>query len=350
MEIRPNKPFSLTVYLHSLIVSVAVFILYFLWFLVLDRRLIFLYGHRHTTPFDADTASRYWMTGLVAGGVVLLANVVSGFLLRMLYRDMELPDWRRVWKNVCFILAVPILVLLLFIGRPAIALPLSLWIMVVLFASIGLALYAGSFIVRRFRESVWLFFEGLALVPVLQILPLAIDYGIRRSLPSTFIIAPLILIFAALLWLFVMTLLHKPFKQPFASQTNIFLSGLVVLYLLLPLVHYANSRPGYIRYISNSANFFAREVWVQVAALLMAAGVLRIAGKWRKQNSERSLKTLVFWLTAFAAAGYLIMGLAAGKETDIWKCEGDRWVKQGNPPYEKPFPEECGIIDKAMGL
>jgi len=47
--------------------------------------------------------------------------------------------------------------------------------------------------------------------------------------------------------------------------------------------------------------------------------------------------------------GFLIIWATTGKETDIWLCKDDKWIKQGNPPYEKPFDEECGIVDKAMG-
>lgn len=48
--------------------------------------------------------------------------------------------------------------------------------------------------------------------------------------------------------------------------------------------------------------------------------------------------------------GFLATWATIGKETDIWLCKEDKWVKQGNPSYEKPFDEECGIIDKAMGV
>ena len=67
-----------------------------------------------------------------------------------------------------------------------------------------------------------------------------------------------------------------------------------------------------------------------------------------KNNDFNPVKSLLFWLTLLTVVGFLITNVTAGKETDIWVCKNDQWVKQGNPPYEKPFDEECGIIDKAF--
>ena len=51
--------------------------LFYTWFAVLDRYFIFLYHHNmgpgfDTTPFGWVTASHYWMSGLVAGGAVMV--------------------------------------------------------------------------------------------------------------------------------------------------------------------------------------------------------------------------------------------------------------------------------------
>jgi hypothetical protein len=52
--------------------------LFYTWFAVRDRYFIFLYFHDmgagfDTTPFGRVTASRYWMSGLVAAGAVWVA-------------------------------------------------------------------------------------------------------------------------------------------------------------------------------------------------------------------------------------------------------------------------------------
>jgi hypothetical protein len=146
-------------------------------------------------------------------------------------------------------------------------------------------------------------------------------------------------------------LLYKRFKQSFTSPLNIFLSSLTTTYLLLPLYHYLTSRPKYI-YISDSANFFANSIWLQVATFLVAFGVIWLVNRWREKKADdlNPVKKLLFLLVMLTVTGFLIIWATTGKETDIWLCKDDKWVKQGNPPYEKPFDEECGIIDKAMGV
>jgi len=333
---------------HFVLTSGVVLFLYSLWFLVLDRRFVFLYGHLHSTPFDFRTASRYWMTGLVANGVVLIAYTIVNLVIKKVRRDYQLPDWKVIWKYVCLILILPLFIILTFVGKPPTPALLSFWILVVLFAGLRLVLYASNFIVSNFRRSVWAFFDGLALLPILQLLPLSVDYGLRKSSPPVIVIVPLVTILIDLLWFWIMTLLYKRFKQPFTFSLNIFLSGLVSSYLLLPLLHYINSRPGHIRYISDSANFFANEIWLQVTTFLVVVAVLWLVGRWRKNNDFSRVKSLLLWLTIFTVVGYLVMGLTTGKETDICVCKDDQWVKQGNPSYKKPFNKECDILDKAI--
>jgi len=329
-------------HLFSLVVAFAVLILYAFWFYFLDRRLIFLYGHRHTTPFDCDTASRYWMTGLVAGGTVFFVTVIFGMVSKQLHA-YTVPGWKQVWKNACLLLTAPVLALLLFIGKPPIPPFLSLWILAVLFVSLGVALYAGSFVVRRFRQSVWGFFDGLAFAMVFQPFPLYIDYGLRRGAIAFSIFAPIIIIVICVSWLYIMPYLHKRFRQPFNSPADVFLSGMTTAYLLLPLLHYLISRPNHVRYVSNSANFFAGELWIQILAYSVAGTMLWFIGKIRKQKDFTHVTHLLLLFGVMTAAGYLIMASAMGKDTDVWVCSNGQWLRQGNPIYEKPFPEECVI-------
>lgn len=335
----------------SVLISVAVLALYFLWFIFLDRRFTFLYGHLHSTPFDFRTASRYWMIGLVTSGAVLIAYTIVNLILKISRHGYQLPDWKVIWKYSCLILALPLFIILTFIGKPPIPVFLSLWIIAVLFAGLRLALYTSNFIVSNFRQSVWAFFDGLALVPILLFIPLGIEFGLRKSLPAVLIITPIVVIGIALLGLWIMTLLYKRFKQPFPSSLNVFLSGLTTAYLLLPFYHYLTSRPNHI-YISDNGNFLASSIWLQVMAFLAVTGVIWLVNKWRaKKTSDLDpVKKLLFLLMLLNVVGFLVNWATTGKETDVWLCKEDKWVKQGNPPYEKPFDEECGIIDKAMGV
>jgi len=70
---RPHR----TLYLHALLIRGGVLALFYYWFVVANRYVIFLYMHLDATPFDERTRSRYWMAGLVATGHRLFLPVVS---------------------------------------------------------------------------------------------------------------------------------------------------------------------------------------------------------------------------------------------------------------------------------
>jgi len=306
----------------------------------------------HHTPFDLFTASRHWMTGLVASGIVLITHTVFNLIVKKLNRNYHLTEWKSVWKYSCLILSLLLFGILIFTGKPPMPVLLSLWILVILFTGLRLVLYASNFIVTNFRQSIWLFFDGLALSPILTILSPSIAYGLRRSSSqgTYIIILPLVVIGSGLFWFWIMTILLKRFRQPYPSLLNVFLSGLTISYLLLPLLHYLESRPGYVRYITNSENFIPNNFYLQILAFLVATGMVWLVGRWRKIVNFRPAGMLLLLLILFSLGNLLINSIIVDKETDIWLCKDDKWVKQGNPPYEKPFDEECGIIDKAMGV
>jgi len=182
----------------------------------------------------------------------------------------------------------------------------------------------------------------------------AVEVVLRKpSLPMMLVfIIPAVTIGISLVWFWMITFLYRRFKQPFSSSLNIFLSGLTINFPLLPLLHYSTSRPGYVRYITTDGNFFASSRWLQIVTFAMAASLVLAVSQWREKKKNivgfKSLKKLLVFLMLFLLGGLLVNKMAIGKETDIWLCKNDKWVKQGNPPYEKPFDEKCGIIDKAF--
>lgn len=77
--------------LYALPVTALVLSLFYTWFAIADRYFVFLYYHDmgprypDTSPFSAITSSRYWMTGLVASGIVMVFYVLVNGLLGRLY-------------------------------------------------------------------------------------------------------------------------------------------------------------------------------------------------------------------------------------------------------------------------
>ncbi len=64
--------------------------LFYYWFGVANRYIIFLYYHLDAGPFDSRTVTRYWMSGLVASGAVMvlyaMANWFGGRVAGIFYR------------------------------------------------------------------------------------------------------------------------------------------------------------------------------------------------------------------------------------------------------------------------
>ena len=76
-----------TAVLFAVPITVLVLYLFYSWFVLADRNIIFLYDHDmgprapDTSPFSIVTSSRYWMSGLVAAGFVLLFYTTVHWLL-----------------------------------------------------------------------------------------------------------------------------------------------------------------------------------------------------------------------------------------------------------------------------
>ena len=64
--------------MHALPVTVLVLSLFYYWFAIADRHIVFLYYHDvgpfvgDTSPFSAVSSSRYWMAGLVSSGMAVV--------------------------------------------------------------------------------------------------------------------------------------------------------------------------------------------------------------------------------------------------------------------------------------
>src|SRR5690606_2084434 len=94
------------------IVALVTYLIY-TWFAVSARYFIFLYFHEmgagfDTTPFGAVPASRYWVSGLVPRGAVVLLYLAANFVLGRLLRADRAPVWWRAW----LLAAVPLLVII----------------------------------------------------------------------------------------------------------------------------------------------------------------------------------------------------------------------------------------------
>ena len=119
----------LAAFWHALPVTAVVLGLIVYWYAVANRTVVFLYDHDmgprvpDTGPFSAVTRSRYWMAGLVAGGVVIAGYTVALFCAGRLRRAYRPPPWWRVWLLCALPLLAGIPAITMTVNAPTLLLP-----------------------------------------------------------------------------------------------------------------------------------------------------------------------------------------------------------------------------------
>jgi hypothetical protein len=276
---------------HAMPISLVILCLFYYWFAVADRYTVFLYGHLGATPFDEVTSSRYWMSGLVATGIVTVGYTLLNWLLGRIaasrHLDYSPPGWWRVWA-----LCIPALV----IGIPAITMTLN-WptlppanaaaCTVVAIVGLALALLPSSLAARRPSDLSWLALDGMGLMPsllLLRVMELP-DRGLIGT--NVAYLVALGSLLAGIIWLGIMTALRARRRKPWPAASSILVAGLSFSYLLMPVVHYVLATPSGYKYISTASNFFALSIWIQLLALMvtavLAVGITLVRRKLRSR-------------------------------------------------------------------
>ena len=257
--------------------------LFYYWFALADRYVIFLYGHTTTgippaQPFDETTSSRYWMCGLVASGLVLLLNTAVEWALGRLAahrrRAYAPPAWWQVWALCLLPLAIGIPLITMTVNTPTLPLALAMLCVAATLAGLALALWPGAWAAQRPGDLVWLAGDGVGLMPTLLLLRTVELPG--RGLSVTVPLAVLAAVGGTLLgigWLGVMSGLRMWRRQSWPQAHEVWLAGLGLSYLLLPVVHHLLATPPAYRYISTASNFFAFNNGLQILVFLVAAGL-----------------------------------------------------------------------------
>jgi len=273
-------------------ISLLVLGLFYYWFAVADRYFIFLYYHNmgpvvpDTSPFSPITSSRHWMAGLVTSGAILVLYAAVNWLLGRLSADYHPPVWWRVWVLSAAPLMIGIPAITRTVNHPTLPLADATQATLAALAGLGLALLPGAMAARRPGELFWLALDGGGLM--LMLVAVVGVQNVPRWLASGGIwwIGMLVAaVVVAVAWLLVVTGLRTFFWTPVPGAAILFLAGLCVAYVLMPLVHHVLGTDG-LFYITNSSNFFADNVGLQLAVWLLAAGL-----GWALTYLRRSLAT-----------------------------------------------------------
>ncbi len=269
------------------------------WFAVADRYVVFLYYHDmgplvpDTSPFSTTTSGRYWMTGLVLGGLVMVLYGTVNFGFGRLLRSYRPPEWWRVWLLCALPLAAGIPLITMTANQPTLPADLALTTAFVALAGLALALLPGRLAAEQPGETILLSLDGLGFMMILLNgvgLERVSDWLARGRIIYIWSMVLATIIGLGLLTL--VTLFRIWQRQPDPGPASLFLAAICVSYLLTPLVHYVSFTDGYY-YITTADNFFARNAWLQIALWLLAAALATGISKGRGFLIERRAKPAV---------------------------------------------------------
>ena len=253
------------------------------WFGAADRYRIFLYYHDmgpqvpNTSPFSAVTASRYWMSALVAAGTVMILYVAVNWLAGRLSCGYRPPAWWQVWALCAPALLLMIPLITMTLNQPQLPVRYAGQVTVAALAGLALALAPGRMAARRPHDLLLLSLDGLGLMFLLTSAPGLERIGRWLDGGNYFYIGAMAMsVMAGLFLLLALTILRTWRRRPMPSRRELFVAGLCVAYLAMPLLHHVGFTDGYY-YISDADNFFARDARLQLVIwlviLLLAAGV-----------------------------------------------------------------------------
>lgn len=243
--------------------------LYYDWFALSDRYFIFLYYHYvgDSAPFGAITITRYWMTGLVAAGTVMLLYLPLNFTLGRLFRGYRAPDWRRIWLLCALPLAILIPALVMSVNEPVMPPGIAALITLVLLIGLGLALPLGSVVAETRIGALLLLLLDAAAMSAFLLFQHFIE--VRGRLNGVTLIALAVILLVGLAGLGLLTGLYRWRRSLTPPTAPLMLLAFANLnYLFLPMLHhwvFSYDPP----YISDAANFFAGNLLLQVSVWIV---------------------------------------------------------------------------------
>lgn len=272
--------------LFALPIVAFVIYLFYTWFAVLDRYLIFLYFHDmglgfDTTPFGWVTVSRYWMSGLVASGAVMVQYIAINLVLGRVVKTFRAPKWWRLWIlcAIPLLLAIPAIVMT--VNDPVLPFINAVQVTVVTLIGLALAVMLGQVAAKRPVAYILLMIDGLALACLTAALIRFESYPRWLARGSTGVIyRHLAVLGVGIVLLAVMTIIYYWWRRAEIPKVTAWLvAGLDVKYLFLPLYHHlfwckddgSWTDADYFVYISDADNYFARSILVQIGVWLVVA-------------------------------------------------------------------------------
>jgi hypothetical protein len=262
--------------------------LFYYWFAIANRYVVFLYEHLGAGPFQEPNYSRHWMAGLVASGALLCVYALVGWccvsLAAAFHKTYLLPSWQHVWLLSAPPVAIGIWAITTRCNFPTLPWPLSARCIIATWIGMALALWLADLIVQQTSEALWVILHGAGIVPILLLLrAVELPFHGLASPASAYLLGIAGLI-VGVLWIAEAAHLRLAWQKPPLNPLSIFCAGLGLSYVVLPFVHYLFLTPPNIRYISTAGNFFANSPVVQL--LCWGIGALAAIVINKKMNQE----------------------------------------------------------------
>lgn len=284
------------------IVALVIY-LFYTWFAVLNRYLIFLYFYNQgpgydTSPFGWVTVSRYWMSGLVAGGAVMVPYLTANFMLGRLKKDYRAPVWWRLWVLCAVPLGIFIPAIVMTVNDPVLPLRYAAQVTIVALLGLALAVRLGEIAASHPAEAILLSIDGFALACLLMALR-ALEWHPRYLVQGA---SGAVYRFRATLavgigLIIVMTLLYFLWRRAAIPPAGLWLAaGANIYYLFLPIYHYlfwctdtgSWTDPDYFSYIPDADNYFTRsaplQIGIWIAVVLVVISLTRLRLRLRHQR------------------------------------------------------------------
>ncbi|MCF8302797.1 MAG: hypothetical protein K9I94_05920 [Bacteroidales bacterium] len=259
----------------SIVVTLVSFGVYYYLFACADRRIVFLYDHLGSLPFDKLTTGRYWMAGFVLSGFLSIGFFIWLFIRRLLVRS-GIISLKTIAKYAFFPAVVGTTIISMTLGEPTmpfwIAISSSLSLIIGLFLGFDLA---GNLITHT-RSGLINLIIALGLVPILLLFRSLELPGRGIMSLQTALSYVIFAIVGGFVWLLA---LLRVFRNHRPGNAALIKSALAIAYVGLPVLHFLLATPPGIPYITSSENFFAEGIMLRIINWLVLVLVVVLTGK-----------------------------------------------------------------------
>lgn len=286
------------------IVALVTYLIY-TWFAVSDRYFIFLYFHEmgagfDTTPFGWVTSSRYWMSGLVASGAVMVLYLAANLVLGRLLKAYRAPVWWRVWLLAAAPLLVIVPAIVTTVNDPVLPLANAAQLTAATLAGLAVAVALGEWAAARPLGLLLLLVDGFGVAALLMSLRVVEDLQSWLAQGDTGVVYRFAAVLVAGLGIMLaVTVFYAWRRREPPDALPVLAAGASIHYLFLPLYHHlfwstdegSWLDPDYFGYISDAQNYFTRSILLQlglwIAVALLILGLTRLRGWLHGRRTSR---------------------------------------------------------------